>query len=289
MTIGELHQNYPLIDWSHYLRHFTPNDVSLPEKVIVSTPRFLKELSDWLINSAQREDGVTIQQLHDFFTIKAILSNIDNVDRNTREIYREMVSKISSGTIAPPKRSRVCVSNTSNIFGQLLGRYYVVKYFGGEQQRKQVGQFMDHIQLSWLHRLNAVDWLDKETKVRAAEKVNKIKHKKAYSTESPDVRSPESLGSYYGNINVDVLNFYGNQKSFISWTIKKSWGKVGQKVDKERWFMDPHEVNAYYSPNNNEIVVPAGILQAPFYTSDIPQYLNYGGIGVVIGHEITVR
>jgi endothelin-converting enzyme len=72
-----------------------------------------------------------------------------------------------------------------------------------------------------------------------------------------------------------------------SWLVKNYWKQIAEKVDKSKWYMDPQEVNAYYSSSVNEIVIPAGILQAPFYTSGLPQYLNYGGIGVVIGHEIT--
>lgn len=288
MSIAQLHQNYPIVDWIKLLRHFTPNDVSLPEHVIVTTPRFLQELTNWLINSAAREDGATTQSMREFFMIKTILANVGNVDKNTREIYRNMNSKISSGTTAAPERSRVCVSATSSTFGQLLGRYFVMKSFGGEPQREQVASFIENIQSTWSERLNQVDWLDAATRTKAIEKVKKIKHKEAYSILTPDVRSPTSLASYYAGINIDELNFYANQKSAIAWDTKKSWDQIGQKVDKSVWHMDPHEVNAYYSPVVNEVVIPSGILQPPFYHSELPNYLNYGGIGVVIGHEFTV-
>lgn len=288
MSIAELHQNYPIADWLQLLRHFTPSEASLPDRVIVSTPRFMKELTDWLINSAARDDGATTQSMREFFIIKTILANVGNVDKDTREIYRSMNSKIASGTTAPPKRSRVCVSATSNTFGQLLGRYFVMKHFGGEVQREQVASFISNIQSTWSERLDQVDWLDAETRAKAIEKVNKINHKEAYSVVTPDVRSADSLANYYADINIDVLNFYGNQKSALMWDISKSWSQIGQKVDKSVWHMDPHEVNAYYSPVFNEIVIPAGILQSPFYHSELPSYLNYGGIGAVIGHEFTV-
>lgn len=288
MTIAELHQKYPVADWLQMLRHLTPGDVSLPERVIVTAPRFLEQLTDWLVNSAIRDDGVTTQNLREYFVIKTIMANVGNVDKDTRELYRNMHSKIASGTTEPLPRSRVCVSQTSNTFGQLLGRYFVMKNFGGEPQRQQVAKFMDNIQSSWMQRLQGVDWLDYETRARAMEKVNKLKHKEAYSIVSPDNRSPESLHKYYADIQVDAKDFYSNQKSTLTWNIKKEWSKVGQKVDKNEWYMNPHEVNAYYTPTFNEIVLPAGILQSPFYHSELPQYLNYGGIGVVIGHEITV-
>jgi predicted metalloendopeptidase len=288
MTIAELHQKYPIADWVQMLRHLTPNDISLPERVIVTAPKFFETLTDWLANSATRDDGVTIQNLREFFIIKTIMANVDHVDKNIRELYRDMNSKIASGTTEAPPRSRACVSLTSNNFGQLLGRYFVMRNFGGEPQRQQVAKFMDNIQSSWTQRLQDVKWLDYETRARAIEKVGKLKHKEAYSIVTPDDRSPESLERYYADIQVDAKDFYANQKSAQVWNMKKEWSKVGQKVDKTEWYMNPHEVNAYYTPTFNEIVLPAGILQAPFYHSKLPQYLNYGGIGVVIGHEITV-
>jgi endothelin-converting enzyme len=289
MSISEIQQKYGIIDWNIFLRHFTPNDASVPERVIVTAPRFMQALTKWLANSATSEDGITTRTILDYFTIKTILANISNLDKDTREVHRAMVGSISSGTTAPPPRERVCVTATSKAFGQLLGRYFVIKSFGGEPQREQAARFMDNIQGAWSERLNAIDWLDGETRSRALEKVKKIGHKEAYSTITPDVRSPDSLFSYYASINVNPAGYYSNQKSASQWGLKQEWDQVGKISDKNVWYMDPHEVNAYYTPTFNEIVIPAGILQNPFYHSDLPQYLNYGGIGVVIGHEITVR
>ncbi|KAI8383005.1 hypothetical protein BD560DRAFT_420771 [Blakeslea trispora] len=287
MSIAELHQKYPAVDWIKLLRHLIPDDASLPDKIIVTSPRFMQGLTDWIANSPTSVDAITTQSMREFLTIKVIMSYIDAVDKKTRESYRTMYSKIASGTVAPPPRARTCINSTSRAFGQLLGRYFVMKKFGGEDQRKQVSDFMDNIKQSWSERLSAVDWLDAETKTRALDKVKKIAHKEAYSVITPDVRSSSSLGRYYQEINVDPSSYFNSQKSARLWNVKDEWKRVGQTVDKAEWYMTPHEVNAYYTPTFNEIVVPAGILQSPFYHSDLPQYLNYGGIGVVIGHEIT--
>ncbi|KAI8334149.1 hypothetical protein EDC96DRAFT_488244 [Choanephora cucurbitarum] len=287
MSIAELHQKYPAIDWIKFFRHLIPDDASLPEKIIVVTPRFIEALNDWIANSPTSADAISTQSMREFLTIKVIMSYIDTVDKKTREAYRKMYSKIASGTVAPPSRARTCISSTSRVFGQLLGRYFVMKNFGGERQRKQVSEFMENIKQSWSERLNAVDWLDSETKARALDKVKKIAHKEAYSIMAPDVRSSDSLGKYYASITTDPSSYFNSQKSARLWNVKNEWKKVAEEVDKAEWYMTPHEVNAYYTPVFNEIVVPAGILQNPFYHSDLPQYLNYGGIGVVIGHEIT--
>ncbi|KAI8087607.1 uncharacterized protein B0P05DRAFT_577930 [Gilbertella persicaria] len=287
MSIAQLHQNYPIVDWLKFFSSFTSEETSLPEHVIVTAPKFMQRLTDWLSNSSTRGDGATTESLREFLVIRTIMSNIDLVDETTRELYREMNSKIASGTTAPPSRARTCVGATSRAFGQLLGRYFVMKNFGGEPQRKQVANFMGNIQKSWSERLGEITWLDDETRAQAVDKVQKIKHKEAYSTIAPDVRSPESLGSYYAGVSVNTGDYFGNRKSARVWQTRLEWSKVSQEVDKAEWYMDPHEVNAYYTPTFNEIVVPAGILQNPFYHSDLPEYLNYGGIGVVIGHEIT--
>ncbi|OBZ89812.1 Endothelin-converting enzyme 1 [Choanephora cucurbitarum] len=287
MSIAELHQKYPAIDWIKFFRHLIPDDASLPEKIILVTPRFMEALNDWVANSPTSADAISTQSMREFLTIKVIMSYIDTVDKKTREAYRKMYSKIASGTVAPPSRARTCISSTSKVFGQLLGRYFVMKNFGGEKQRKQVSEFMDNIKQSWSERLNAVDWLDSETKARALDKVKKIAHKEAYSIMAPDVRSSYSLGEYYASVTTDPSSYFNCQKSARLWNVKNEWKKFAEVVDKAEWYMTPHEVNAYYTPVFNEIVVPAGILQNPFYHSDLPQYLNYGGIGVVIGHEIT--
>ncbi|OBZ82875.1 Endothelin-converting enzyme 2 [Choanephora cucurbitarum] len=267
MSITELHQKCPTINWIKFFRHLILDDTSLPEKIIVTAPRFMERLNDWIANSPTSADAITIQSIREFFIVKVTMSHINAVDKKTRESYRTMYSKIASGTAAPPSRSRTCINSTSRAFGQLLGRYFVIKIFGGEPQRKQVSDFMNNTKQSWSERLNTVDWLDSETKTRALEKVEKIAHKEAYSIMSPNVRSSESLGKYYAEISVDPSSYFNNQKSARLWNVKDKWKK--------------------YTPTFNEIVVPAGILQNPFCHSDLPQYLNCGDIGVVIGHEIT--
>ncbi|KAI9277396.1 hypothetical protein BY458DRAFT_567613 [Sporodiniella umbellata] len=287
MSLEELHQRYPWMDWFRALRNFAPNDVALPEKVIVSAPGYLDALSSWLMESKTRPDGASTEAIREFFTVKVVLANMRNVDQETRAIYRHTIGKITSGATEPQPRGRECVASTSRAFGQLLGRYFVMKSFGGEPERQQVSQFIDQILSSWTTRLDKVTWLDTETKARAVEKVKKIGHQEAYSIVSPDDRSPSSLQAYYADIAVSEKDHFGNQMSVYQSDFRKEWSQVGQPMNKDEWFMTPHEVNAYYTPNFNKIVIPAGILQTPFYNTEVPSYLNYGGIGAVIGHEIT--
>ncbi|KAI8880647.1 zincin, partial [Backusella circina FSU 941] len=264
--------------------YFVPQNVSIPDTVIVTTPQYFSRLNDWFSNA---DHSLQSKTLYEFFFIKATLSKIDMLDSNTREIYRIMHSKIGSGTTAPPLRVRECIGNTADLFGQMLGRYFVMLKFGGEEQRLNAAKMIDNIRSTWANRLDKIEWLDDVTRKRAVDKVNSIDHQEAYSIHTPDDRSPKALKEYYNGIIIDSGNYYENQMSGHSWFFKKEWSRVGQPVDKTKWYMDPQDVNAYYSPTSNQVVVPAGILQPPFYGDGLPEYLNYGGIGVVIGHEIT--
>lgn len=116
-----------------------------------------------------------------------------------------------------------------------------------------------------------------------------IKHKIAYSLVSPDLRQPTSIQQYNQGLQVRQDSFYETENLVSKWYSEKTWKKAGQAVDKDEWLMSPQTANAYYSPNRNEIAIPAGIMQSSFYNAFSPEYLNYGGIGMVIGHELTVN
>lgn len=109
-----------------------------------------------------------------------------------------------------------------------------------------------------------------------------------YSQSDPDVMSPESLDEYYQGISSTPLKYFENHLSYRVWENRQAWSLYGTPVNKLHWVMTPQDVNAYYSPLINEIVFPAGILQPPFFDANYPDYLNFGGIGAVMGHEMTV-
>jgi predicted metalloendopeptidase len=100
--------------------------------------------------------------------------------------------------------------------------------------------------------------------------------------------SPESLDAYYKSISSFPDKYYENHLSYLRWDSKHTWELYGQPVNKLQWGMNPQDVNAYYNPLLNEIVFPAGILQSPFFDLEFPSCMNYGGIGAVMGHELTV-
>jgi putative endopeptidase len=136
---------------------------------------------------------------------------------------------------------------------------------------------VDNLQTSFESHINGLDWMSPDTKKKAQVKLKAFKRKIGY---------PEKWKTYEG-VTIRKDDFYGNVKQGAGWAYQDMVGRLGKPVDKMEWGMTPPTVNAYYNPVNNEIAFPAGILQFPFFDADADDAVNYGGIGAVIGHEIT--
>lgn len=163
-----------------------------------------------------------------------------------------------------------------NQLGDLLGQLYVSKYFKPEA-KVRMQELVKNLETTFAGRIQRLDWMSDETKVRALEKLNAFTKKIGY----PDVWKD------YSSIKIDRSDFVGNLRRASQWAYNDMVTRYGQPVDKTRWGMTPPTINAYYSPSNNEIAFPAGILQFPFFDFGADDAINYGGIGAVIGHEIT--
>ncbi|KAI8645200.1 hypothetical protein BD408DRAFT_382441 [Parasitella parasitica] len=282
VKLAEFQSLNPLIDWTTMLEAFVPNGIKVPDTVINRTPSYFEKLNQLLSSG-----DITEKTLQEYFIITLIINKVDALDTTSREASRKMKSATSTGTTAERPRWDACTEYTSNSFAESIGRYYTLRKFGSENERHKAEVFLTSIHKAWLDRIPDLQWLDEQTKAKAIEKVNLIAHKVAYSTVSPDLRQPLSIEKYFQGLYINETSFYDTDNILSAWFSKKLWAKAGQEVDKDEWLMSPQTVNAYYTPNGNEIVIPAGIMQAPFYDATYPDYLNYGGIGMVIGHEIT--
>ncbi|KAI7901157.1 uncharacterized protein BX663DRAFT_515138 [Cokeromyces recurvatus] len=283
IQLSEFQNKYPFMDWASIINSLIPSDsIYTPDTVIIRTPLYYERLN--LLLSSNR---VKLQTLQDYFIIIYVLNKVYTLDESSRAAYRKMNGEISMGTSVEQPRWRTCVSYTSSALSNSMGRYYALQKFGGEEERKKAEALLTTVHEAWLNRLPNIEWLDEQTRLKAIEKLNLIKHKVGYSIISPDLREPNSIKSYYEDLYVNKTSFYDTENNIAIWYVKKMWKKVGQEVDRDEWFMSPQTVNAYYSPNMNQIVIPAGILQPSFYNSFYPDYLNYGSIGMIIGHELT--
>ncbi|KAI7862202.1 hypothetical protein BDF14DRAFT_1858557 [Spinellus fusiger] len=280
MTLDQLQENYPFLHWTQFLRAFIPKEITEdPPFLIVNAPLYQQRLVALL-------KTLTTYQLRDYFVVRHVLDKVYALDTTTRSLLQQMKGDLYSGTHQLLPRHQTCTKSTSSTFGPLAGRYFVLATLGGESERHSLEQFVTLLQSSWIQRLLDIDWLDTPTRHQAVEKMERIQSKLAYTVASPDMRSDKSLEEYTANLTV-TSSYYENQKSVTAWELEKIWRQINQPVDKRKWMMNAQDVNAYYTRTGNEVVVPAGILRSPFYDPQVPASLNYGGIGMVIGHELS--
>jgi putative endopeptidase len=167
-------------------------------------------------------------------------------------------------------------SLTDNTIGELLGQLYVAKHFKPEAKAR-MDEMIKNLVKAYEIRIKNLEWMSAATKVKALEKL---------STFTPKVGYPEKWRTYDG-LEINRGSFVQNLRNASRWAYGDMVGQLGKPVDKKRFGMTPPTVNAYYSPVNNEIVFPAGILQFPFFHPDADDAVNYGGIVAVIGHEVS--
>lgn len=183
--------------------------------------------------------------------------------------------QMTGSKVLRPRWKRV-LTNIDNSLGEEVGKLYTAKYFPAKAKERMI-KLVDNLKLSLGERIAALPWMSPETKAKAQEKLNAFIVKIGYPDTWKDYTSLEIKDdSYWANIcraNLFDYNF--------------NFAKLGKPVDKMEWYMTPQTVNAYYNPTTNEICFPAGILQPPFFYMNADDALNYGGIGVVIGHEMT--
>ncbi len=160
--------------------------------------------------------------------------------------------------------------------GETMGQLYVKENFTPEAKKK-AEELVEDIKSIFMQRLKNVSWMNDKTKRLALEKFSKLSVKIGYPKKFRD----------YSSFNTDKNDLFGNVVKAMEFEIRRQVNRIGKKVDKDEWLMTPSMVNAYYNPSGNELAFPAGILQPPFFDSEKDAAVNYGGIGGVIGHEIT--
>lgn len=281
LSLSELAKIAPNVDWGLYVNHLSPPNAPHPGKIVVTSPTFITQVSSQLLN----ENARTLQA---YFIWQVIFSYANALGEEIRAPIHQLNSKlIGTNPKSMKPRWDICLDEVNESIGFLAGRYYVIDKFGGDA-KKQADEFVNSIKQVFVNRLPELEWLDKPTREKAIEKVDKLIRKVGYPDTSPDVMSPVSLSGYYGELNLDKKDYFGNFVNARKFGVLEQWRQVGKTPDRSKWLMNPQEVNAYFNPSFNEIVFPAGILQNPFFGSNYPDYLNYGGIGVVVGHELTV-
>ncbi|HMF90497.1 MAG TPA: M13 family metallopeptidase [Candidatus Angelobacter sp.] len=184
--------------------------------------------------------------------------------------------KYLAGTKELPARWKRCVQTTDGLLGEALGQPYVNETFGADGKARML-KMVDALEAALGDDIQGLDWMTAETKKQAAGKLAAISNKIGYPDNWRD----------YSTVNIVRGDLLGNAQRARVFEIRRNLNRIGQPLDKKEWGMTPPTVNAYYNAAENNINFPAGILQPPFFDKNADDAVNYGGIGVVIGHELT--
>jgi putative endopeptidase len=266
MNRTELSALTPHFDWRNYF-----DGVGLPtiDKINVGQPDFFKA-ADKLLTAISLDDWKSYLRWHLLNSTAGTLSA-----KFVQEDFN-FSGKYLQGTKEMQPRWRRCIVSTDRALGEALGQLYIQKTFT-PAARVRAQDMVKNLVAALRSDLTTLSWMSDDTRKKAISKLDAFIRKIGY---------PDKWRSYEA-LQVSRGPFYNNTISARQFEVKRNLGKIGKPVDKTEWGMSPPTVNAYYNPSINEIVFPAGILQPPFYDPKADDAFNYGGIGVVIGHEMT--
>ncbi|XP_025266965.1 neprilysin-4 isoform X2 [Camponotus floridanus] len=275
MSIGELKILVPQIDWHRYLSIVLTREVNFSEPVIIFALQYIQNLIVLLSKTQPRT-------VANYLLWRFVRHRVNNLDDRFQEVKQKFYY-ILFGREQAPLRWKNCVTQVNSNMGMAVGSMFVKKYFD-ENSKNDTLSMTREIQRSFRELLNKTNWIDIDTKRLATEKVNAMSLRIGY----PDfILQPHLLNERYKDVVIRPDKYFENTLNILQHISRVEQNRLGNTVNKTLWNTAPAIVNAYYSRNKNQIMFPAGILQPPFYHRFFPRSLNYGGIGVVIGHEIT--
>ena len=240
------------------------------DKVIVGEIRLYKEY-DKFVNEKN------LPLLKDYLRYNLVASNAGYLNGALDELSFNFYSKYLNGQQEQRPMNKRALSLINGVVGEAFGKLYVEKYFPAKAKEEMV-TLVDYLKKSFAEHIKNVTWMSDATKEKALHKLSTFKVKVGYPDKWKD----------YSKMTLSAdASLFDNLVKVAQWGYQEELDKVGKPVDKTEWGMTPQTVNAYYNPLYNEIVFPAAILQAPFFSFEADPAVNFGGIGAVIGHEIT--
>ena len=264
-SLKDLNASTPSINWKNLLVQMKVNGA---DSVLVNNPNFLKS-ADLLLGALPLQDWKSYLKWNVLKSSAPYLSDAF-VQENFQ--YNQAITGQKEQT---PRWQRMATLLDANL-GELLGQLYVDRYFKPEAKIR-MQELVNNLSTTFEDRIKRLDWMSAETKNRGVEKLNAFTKKIAY---------PDKWKEYNG-VKISKDDFMGNVKNASAWAYNEMATRMGKPVDRTEWGMTPPTINAYYNSSNNEIVFPAAILQFPFFDFGADDAINYGGIGAVIGHEMT--
>ncbi len=266
LKFEELDKKVAPFDWAYYFEQFGVIDLDT-------------------LNVAQIEpiqaavgliDTESLENLKSYLNWIVVRSAANYLSDEFVNAHFEFYGKTMSGSKELRPRWKRSIDAVNGALGEAVGQLYVERYFPAEAKERML-TLVDNLKESLGERITNLEWMSDETKAKAHEKLNTFIVKIGYPDKWKD----------YSSLEIKEDSYWANIKRASEFAYNEMMDELGKPVDKTKWHMSPQTVNAYYSPSSNEICFPAGILQPPFFYMNADDALNYGGIGVVIGHEMT--
>jgi len=264
MAVSDLQKKHPQIDWAGLLTNLGGK----ADSVDVGQPAYYDKL-----NAALR--SIPVKDWKVYLKASSMGTYAENLSQPFVDAAFEY-TKVISGQAVQKSRGEKMASAVDGALGEALGQVYVKRYFP-EAAKARMLELVNNLQKAFAARMDKLDWMSDSTRAKAKEKLDAVTKKIGYPDKWRDYSKVTiARDKYFENVISTSKNNYDFQLV-----------KLGKPVDKTEWFTTPSTVTAYYNPSANEIVFPAGILQTPYFDNDADDALNYGGIGMVIGHELT--
>jgi neprilysin len=275
MSLKKLTEEIPEIDWIRYLTIVQGRAIDPEEKVILFAKSYMKDL----VKLIELSEPSTVANYLLWRFVRHRINNLDNRFLEAKQtFYHECFGREKS-----PPRWKSCVTQVNSNMGMATGALFVKKYFD-ENSKIDTVTMVHALQDGFRKILDNTDWIDSRTKKLAKQKLAAMSLKIGY----PDyILSQSKLDERYIDLQINPDKYFENTLNVLQYLSREEQKKVGKPVNKTIWQTYPAVVNAFYSRSKNQIMFPAGILQPPFYHHHFPKALNFGGIGVVIGHEMT--
>lgn len=267
MSYADFKTKYNNLDWD---RFFAAVGIPAPVKLNVSSPRFMEFMNQYI-------PTLSDQDLRDLMTVETVGGATGLLGEAFTDADFEMFDKLLSGKTEQEPRWKRAMAVPNSMFSEAIGQLYVEKHFP-EANKEAMKKLVENLRVALGQHIDNLPWMSDETKRKAHEKLATFTVKIGYPDKWKD----------YSEITIDPSkSYHENVLAASKWFVMDNLKKDGQPVDKTEWFMSPQTVNAYYNPTTNEICFPAAILQPPYFDPEADDALNYGAIGVVIGHEMT--
>jgi putative endopeptidase len=265
MTIDELKAIMPSFDWYNYLtlRNLDINDLNVGQPVFFKNANLLIEEKP-------------IDYWKSYLEWNVLRNTAQYIGKDFEDAHFEFYGKVMTGSEKQRERWKRALASLNSAMGEAVGQEYVALHFPPESKERMI-DLVEHLRKAFEQRISQLNWMSDVTKQEAFAKLERMNVKIGYPDKWTD----------YSDLEIKVRPFVLNYLAAREFNIKRNLAEIGEPVDRDKWFMSPQTVNAYYSPTMNEIVFPAAILQPPFFYPHGDDAVNFGAIGMVIGHEMT--